>query len=332
MQLEPMTDDELEQSTIKAVRAERESTTNVLHHLQEVEVRRLYCKHKLSSLFAYCMKVLKYSEDQTNRRISAMRLMRELPSIEEKIESGALSLSHLNKAQEMFRREKKAQRPRSKAAKLEVLSRIEQLPILEVKKTLELETYAPEPKKVAPPVTLDQFPAEVQSQLKRLLDVRSHTLNGNDLVALIGQLTELGLDKWDESRKAARAEKAKLARIAKGENENELAAGDDSADAPSEQIDAVVPAISRVSDRSYISASARQQVYIRDGGCCTNCGSSRHVQVNHIIPPILGGDSDVSNLRLRCRSCNLRHAVETYGRSKMQNYLREAGRPYQLSC
>src|SRR5690606_9264736 len=46
---------------------------------------------------------LKYSEAQAGRRISAMRLLRELPQVEEKIQSGSLNLSNLCQARSYFR-------------------------------------------------------------------------------------------------------------------------------------------------------------------------------------------------------------------------------------
>lgn len=311
-----MSDNEVHEAMIQSVRIEKESMISVLHHLQEVEVRRIYSICKFESLFAYATKLLGYSEDEAVRRINAMRLMRELPTIESKVESGALTLSHLNKAQAMFRREKKAKRDRTTQAKLDVLTRIECKPIREVDKTLELETYAPVQEKAVEPVSMGQFPIEVQAKLKRLLEVRSHALDGNDLVTLIGQLAELGLEKWDPVRKAARAEKARESKeVSRSRND-----------------DAAVPATSRVKDPSYISAAARQQVHMRDGGCCTNCGSTRFLQIDHVLPPALGGDSEPANLRLRCRSCNLRHAVETYGRNKMRSFVRSRVAGYRLGA
>jgi hypothetical protein len=46
---------------------------------------------------------LHYSEGQAGRRIQAMRLIKEIPEIEQKIESGALSLSNISQAQSFFR-------------------------------------------------------------------------------------------------------------------------------------------------------------------------------------------------------------------------------------
>ena len=57
----------------------------------------------LSSLFDYCVKVLKYSEGQASRRVSGCRLLQDLPALAEKIEEGALNLTQLNQANFFFR-------------------------------------------------------------------------------------------------------------------------------------------------------------------------------------------------------------------------------------
>lgn len=79
---------------------------DILHLLREAEQRRLFSKYGYGSLFEYACKRHGYSEDQANRRISGMRLLRDLPEIEEKIENGTLTLTNLCKAQAVFRAEK----------------------------------------------------------------------------------------------------------------------------------------------------------------------------------------------------------------------------------
>lgn len=41
-----------------------------------------------------------------------------------------------------------------------------------------------------------------------------------------------------------------------------------------------------------------------DGLCCVACGSTEDMTVDHIVPRVLGGNSEVSNLQPMCRSCN----------------------------
>jgi len=103
MILTHLTDQALLASTQQLAQNERETLTKILHHLREIERRRIYCDAGCSSLFEYAVKCLRYSEGQAGRRIQAMRLIKEIPEIEQKIESGALSLSNISQAQSFFR-------------------------------------------------------------------------------------------------------------------------------------------------------------------------------------------------------------------------------------
>ncbi|MDZ4678563.1 MAG: hypothetical protein SGI74_13780, partial [Oligoflexia bacterium] len=132
--LKSINDDVLLNETRKLVQQEREILSHILHHLREIERRRLFSKLKYSSLFTYALKELGYSEDQAYRRIQAMRLLKELPEIEEKINKGLLNLTHLGMAQSLFKREEKIQRAFSKLEKIEVLEKLENTSKLEAEK------------------------------------------------------------------------------------------------------------------------------------------------------------------------------------------------------
>ncbi len=95
MKLKNISDSELHDGNIETAREEREVLTRMLHRLREIERRRLYSKFKCKSLFDYAVIYLKYSSDQADRRIKAMRLLRDIPEIEEKINSGALNLTNM---------------------------------------------------------------------------------------------------------------------------------------------------------------------------------------------------------------------------------------------
>src|SRR5688572_10959532 len=105
MKLIQFSNEFLLQKTKELAQREREITLEILHHLREVERRHLYAEIGYSSLYEYCTKELKYSEASAQRRISSMRLLRELPELEEKVELGNLTLSAISQAQTFFRHE-----------------------------------------------------------------------------------------------------------------------------------------------------------------------------------------------------------------------------------
>jgi len=90
MQLGVISDKALILNLETAVRAERKCLTEVLHLLKEVERRRLFSSLGYKSIFELAVKKLGYAEDQAYRRISAMRLLKELPQIETSITNGEI--------------------------------------------------------------------------------------------------------------------------------------------------------------------------------------------------------------------------------------------------
>lgn len=45
-------------------------------------------------------------------------------------------------------------------------------------------------------------------------------------------------------------------------------------------------------------------IHSRDGNQCTECGSRKNLQIDHIVPVSQGGTDAIDNLQLLCRSCN----------------------------
>lgn len=82
MNLKNLSEEILLSRTKQIANQEREILISMLHHLRENERRRLFSKLKYPSLFEYAVHELKYSESQAIRRISAMRLMKEIPELE----------------------------------------------------------------------------------------------------------------------------------------------------------------------------------------------------------------------------------------------------------
>lgn len=56
--------------------------------------------------------------------------------------------------------------------------------------------------------------------------------------------------------------------------------------------------------RESIPEDVRREVFRRDGGRCTACGSAELLQFDHVIPVVLGGASTPENLQLLCAPCN----------------------------
>jgi hypothetical protein len=129
MDLTHVADFEILSRAEKLAADERTLTIELLFHLREIDNRRLFCDLKCGSLLEYVMKYLKFSEDQACRRITAMRLLRDLPKNESaeiaaKIAEGGLNLSNIGLAQSLFNHERIMGRPPTSEQKMEVLNRI----------------------------------------------------------------------------------------------------------------------------------------------------------------------------------------------------------------
>ena len=77
------------------VRAERAATAAVVEHLIEIDRRRLFLEQACSSLYAYCIERLGYSEDAAMRRTRVARLAERVPQVLEELRSGAIHLTGL---------------------------------------------------------------------------------------------------------------------------------------------------------------------------------------------------------------------------------------------
>ena len=87
---------------------EKRVLTDLLHYLLEIERRRVYLDWSYGSLFTFLTEGLGYENASAYRRLSAVRAMRELPEIEQKLNEGSITLSTLCQVQRVIRHEEKS--------------------------------------------------------------------------------------------------------------------------------------------------------------------------------------------------------------------------------
>ena len=291
MTLKNLSDDVLIERLKKLVHEEREILMAVLHHLREVERRRLFSKYQCASLFAYAVTELKYSESQADRRISAMRLLRDVPQqdapqIEAKIASGALSLTNLVLAQTLFSKEKKAGRQMDAETKLTVLSRLEN----QTSRQAEKIVCGISPEMLARKKELNFNLVDDDSLREKLLRLKGHYAHVQPNMSLADLLHRLCDEKLESIHKL-KSPSAPGTRIAGGTRTT-----------PSQ-------------------AEVKRQVWLRDKGKCSNCHSTYALEIDHVRPRAVGGPSTLENTRLLCRACNQRVAIEYFGLGKMERHL-----------
>jgi len=309
MNLKNLTDQSLMQKTESYVREEREVLTNLLYHFREIERRRLFSDYKYGSLHKMLVGHFGYSDDEAYRRTSAMRLLGEIPEVEEKINKGELSLSHLGLAQSFFRQEQKTlQTDLPKESKLLILNKISDQPIREAHRIVYSLSSAPEqlrPDRVSA-VSEDKvefrFTADrkLESKVEELKGLLAHKHPNVSMAELFEILCDLGLQELKKAKAPAVVDKIKTPL---GPRAGQTFAA---------------PMKERVTKPL---AQIKREVWQAGQHKCSNCQSTYALEIDHRYPKAKGGEDSKSNLRILCRSCNQRAAIRHYGVSKMDPYL-----------
>lgn len=88
MNLKYLNHSDLDQRMKTLAQKERDLLHEVLMTIKEIDSRRTFLELGFGSLFDYLVVGVGYSEGSAQRRIDAARLIREIPQIAEKIQSG----------------------------------------------------------------------------------------------------------------------------------------------------------------------------------------------------------------------------------------------------
>lgn len=290
MNLKSLSDNELQTNIESLVKNERELLTEILHHLREVESRRLFSALGFTSLFDYAVKKLGYSADQAHRRICAMRMIREIPEVEEKLESGALNLTTASMAYSLFRKENMPG-----AKQVEILEKLEfkstreaeKIVIAEAREPLKLKADSVKPLKDDLSEVRFSADKELMNKLEEIKGLLAHSCPNASMNEILHKVCDIALQKLSPKHQSLGAPKGAL----------------------------------QQKNPRQISAHTKRLVWKKANGSCQKCGSRHALQVDHCKPVGFGGSNAPGNLRLLCRSCNQRTAIESFGLNKMNKWL-----------
>lgn len=300
--LSDLSDDELETQTLRVATTEQEFTVRLLHHLFEVQCRRLYARRGYSSLWEYTVKVLNYSEGAASHRVGAMRLMFSSEEAKEKIEDGSLHLSSAA-AIERFIRKEGREREIPAAEKTAIVQEVAGKSAREAERILlshamSAETYRPAENVRAVTESLTELKFTIDAETLRLLE-RVKELKGNlDLQVLFARSLAAYLERIDPARKV-RPKKSLTTSKVKGEGR-------------------------------YVRRKVKQELHERSGGRCEyfdiktgrRCETRSELEVDHKTPFALGGTTTIENCQLLCQAHNRLKAIDEFGYEKMKPYLR----------
>ncbi|MDR3606882.1 MAG: HNH endonuclease signature motif containing protein [Oligoflexia bacterium] len=310
MNFQKLSDSDLLSQTKSLVREETRLTTEVLHHLREIEARKLFCALGFSSLFEYAVRELGYSEASAQRRIASMRLLKELPQVEDKIKNGDLSLTVVAQAQSFFKQEAKSGHALTSERKEEVMKSLEGKSSREAERTLI--AMSPEPARSRPDcvrsvtetVSEIRFTAsdELVKDIEKLKGLLAHQHPDLSIGELFQLLAKRALKELDPGQKEVRPKRMVSAPTVK----------------PPETSPCTIP------------VATKRAVWRRDGSRCTyvdpktgrRCESRHRLQIDHRQPKGLGGGNEITNLRLLCAQHNAFEAARVYGREMIQTFWR----------
>jgi hypothetical protein len=105
--IQKLSNQELDANLKRLVAGERKILHVILQHILEVDARKLYLDKAHSSLYEYLVKECGYSGSAAMRRISAARLMKDVPAIGTEIQAGSLNLSQVSELSRAIKEKEK---------------------------------------------------------------------------------------------------------------------------------------------------------------------------------------------------------------------------------
>lgn len=294
--LKHFTDDQLHESGIKAVKEESKAGISTMNHIIEVNRRHLYSKYDCSSLHDYCVRHWKMSNGDAWRKISAVRLVNEEPELELKLKEGILTQTHLADASVFFKKENF-----TREQKTEALKEIENTSTEKAKSILLSKSKTPEKhlkdrvKQKTSSLTevtlyLDE---EAMKDFARLKEIWSNAIPTCELSKIAKRAIKEAIENHDPAKRDEKRE-YKMKTPVTG---------------------------SRAEIKYQVRKRDRYQCTYIDERTGESCQAKHFLEEDHVVPKAKGGDYTVENLRLRCRTHNQRHAINTYGLKKMRVYI-----------
>jgi 5-methylcytosine-specific restriction endonuclease McrA len=302
----------LHEKLSQLVKSERKVTDQILFCIQEIDLKKSYLKLGFSSLFDYLVKFQKYSEGAAQRRISAARLLREIPGLAEKLQTGSINLSQLAKLQVAIKQEQKSTAiPVKTSKKAAILEKMENKNSFETDRVLAQELRLPE----------NTERIQVQRDENIFLGIKLKKAQFEKLAKVQGMLSHVKHDSnfaevieilCDHFLKAKLGKPTSVEFTAANTTQYASSARQNSAQTKSRGMKAGV----RLQKRKSLPIKLQRRVLAKACHCCEyvsplteeRCGSTFQLQIDHVVPLAAGGDDSLENLRVLCRSHNLLEA------------------------
>ena len=324
MNIKTLSNFDLENTLKKKVSLERQISVEIISLLEGASTRRLYLQKGFGSLIEYCIGELGYSESSAYRRISAMRVVKEVPQVKAALAEGRLNLVNVARAQTLFQKEAKKQKALSCVEKSKILKTLENQSSRQAEKILLQISPEPLPqekiREISPTHTqvslvFSEGLIQKLSDLKHLLSHKNPNPSTTELIELLADMVLKKLKMTDGPEKSTLPREPIANKVVA--NSMTVALGDTNAGATVRKF-----------KRAYISVTLKRKIWQKAQGKCQyqdsknkkQCGSKFQLQIEHKRPVAKGGQNNEENLELFCAAHNRLRATEQYGKSHMQNF------------
>lgn len=276
MDLKKLSNSELELGTKKSVLEEKASSIKVLKFIEEVHRRKLFIDLGFSTLMKYMVHSLGYSEAESWTRIQAMKLMTEVPRVQDKIEQGKMSLSNAALLKDALRQNKKIE-PLASSSKTPVNLHSKEEIIIKALENSEL------------PSRKFKKLLNIETKEKRII-LNERLLK--KMEKLQGDMSEIELIESLIDEKLKNLELFKKTRTSEKQSSNSRY-------------------IPKHVQRIIFARSHHQCEYTDRSG--HRCQERRNLQMDHIKSYAHGGDNSSENMRILCSGHNQSRAFKTFG-------------------
>ncbi|MDX6767945.1 MAG: HNH endonuclease signature motif containing protein [Elusimicrobiota bacterium] len=296
------------------VHQERESLTEIVEHLMEVDRREAALDRGYPSLFTYCVNELGYSEGAAYLRIRAARAASAFPDVLDRLRAGRIHLEGIARLYPHLTND-------NAATLLDIIDGASKREIISFVATLQPEP-APE-RDVIVPVQAPTQPVHDTSQSNepphaRVIpppNHRFHFTGDHELLSMIERLRGLLRHKYPDGRLESILKEATRTLLNKLERDRSPSLTN-----PHRSNAAGASRPHRIGSR-VIPRTIKRAVWARDDGRCAflapdgrRCESRDALEYDHVVPWADGGRSDTTdNVRLLCRAHNQRHGRRRFG-------------------
>lgn len=290
----------LHERALQAVDVYKNAEAELISILQELDEYRGYLHFEASSLYDYCLRILKLSDDVACNLIAVARKSRDIPALKEAIEKKEITLSKARKIVSVLNREN--QEEWLELARTETSRVIEKAVATENPQLLIKESvrYRSEDR-----IELKMgISEELLKKLERICDLESQkqakSVSREDALSAAAGLY---LEKNDPLRKAERSKTAITY------SKTEVPNGESVQGSTTQRAAKFVPGRVTLKNRPHIPAAVSHAIALRDQRQCTHvtsdgerCKNTRWLEIHHVQPKSLGGCDALDNLTTLCSS------------------------------